>query len=138
MFVLTLVMKLIRPKKQSTIGMFIVSKLMTYQKQRKNSLLLLIFTTLVIIYTAYIQTFTLIVILAWFGVLVSMNIITNAQIHISRMSKSKNAFKNNLLLAKSTTILEIAKELEYNYSDIKIGINYLMEKGEIPNRNYII
>ncbi|MHA2104931.1 MAG: hypothetical protein ACW981_16000 [Candidatus Hodarchaeales archaeon] len=126
-----LMVGVVQKMKQPGFNHFNLVKLFKYQKMRRNGLILFLFNLILIIYTSFFPTFTLLTIIAWFGLFFSILLIAQAQDRIYLINKSKTKLKEQLESLDNNDLLKLAEELEYPYTDLKMAVNYLMKKGEL-------
>jgi hypothetical protein len=128
-----LMVGIVLKRKQPGFRYFNLTKLFRYQKLRRNGLILFLVNLIFLIYTSFIPTFTFLIIIAWFGLLLALLLIAQAQDRLYLINKSKTKLKEQLESISNINLLKLAEELEYPYTDLKMAINYLIKKGELSN-----
>jgi len=124
-------------KKREEIKHFDVERLKKFQNNRIMAFIIFLLSFSFIIYSSYnIPVFTLFVILAWLGLLVSIVGIFSAEGGIMGQNIAKLKLKSILEQNKSKSLLELAQEMEFPYSILKQNVDYLKNKGELFNYSF--
>ena len=130
----SLLIVIIKKAKQQGYKNFSVKKLLKFQKNLRNAFISVLICVTFIIYFSFVPTFILFIILAWFGLLFSLLFVIHSLDRLYLIKKSKKSLKSQLENTEMYNLLTLAKELGYPYSDLKVAIDYLTEKGEITKK----
>ena len=118
-------------KKEKNV-FFQVEKYRKYSKGKKIWSLCLFVALLLVVYSSYIQTFTLFVVFAWIFLFTSATSLFVSFWQIRVLNKEKYRLIIILQYAeKPVNLLELAPKVEYPYSILKQIVDYLEKTGEI-------